>query len=340
MYNNFNTIIKRIVKNLISLLSAFNKLSLLNKIFIILLILVFAYLILDKHTNLENFEDLTFNKKFENKIDNKVFDDFYAKYYDNIHLNKEKNKYQIDSITKFVKKHDKTKLLDIGCGTGYHVNLLTKLKYDITGLDQSEAMIAKAKQKYPDSEFIKGDILINNAFDYNSYTDIICLNMTIYFIQNKDLFFENCYGLLASGGKLFVHLVNREKFKPYVMPDDDTVLYNPEKYKKDITQTIVKFDNDNEYISEYELIKNKEQKNDNENENDSGTTDSSIPYSVYKEKFENFNTHNVRKNEINMYMPPVQTIIDIAKRKGFKQFGKINLAPVNHNHEYIYIFIK
>lgn len=45
------------------------------------------------------------------------------------------------------------KFLDVGCGTGYHVSLLDKMKYDVVGIDKSKTMIAAAKSKYPDCNF-------------------------------------------------------------------------------------------------------------------------------------------------------------------------------------------
>ena len=39
------------------------------------------------------------------------------------------------------------KLLDIGSGTGKHVNLFTKKNIDAIGLDKSEAMIQYSKNK-------------------------------------------------------------------------------------------------------------------------------------------------------------------------------------------------
>ena len=58
---------------------------------------------------------------------------FYSKYYDNIHENKERDVAQLKIILNYAKNKKFVKFLDIGCGTGYHVSLLEKMKYDCMG---------------------------------------------------------------------------------------------------------------------------------------------------------------------------------------------------------------
>jgi ubiquinone/menaquinone biosynthesis C-methylase UbiE len=46
--------------------------------------------------------------------------------------------------------------LDVGCGTGF---LTRRLRGDVVGLDQSEAMLAIARERVPDARFVQGDAL-------------------------------------------------------------------------------------------------------------------------------------------------------------------------------------
>ena len=46
--------------------------------------------------------------------------------------------------------------LDIACGTGY---LTRHLSGDVVGLDQSASMLAEARRRIPDGEFVQGDAL-------------------------------------------------------------------------------------------------------------------------------------------------------------------------------------
>ena len=74
---------------------------------------------------------------------------------------------------------------------------------------------------------------------------------------------------------------------------------------------IVKIDGDNEFYTKYELL-NKKDNLDKEN-----NVNQELPYSMYREKFENFRTNYVRKNEINLFMSPIDEILKLAENKGF-----------------------
>jgi SAM-dependent methyltransferase len=315
----------------------FAKLPLLHKLFIILLIIIAVHLVNYKQATYENYDDMTSGKRFESKIDSEVFDLFYSKYYDDIHENKDRDVAQLKIILNYAKNKKFVKFLDVGCGTGYHVSLLDKMKYDVVGIDKSKTMIAAAKSKYHDCNFNVGDILNNNLYDYSSFTHIICLNKTIYYIKDKDTFFDNCSLLLTSDGLLIIHLVDRDKFKPFIIyKNDKTVLYNPEKYNNAITRNLIKINSNLEYVCEYEKNEDYETSETNELKK----LDLNNPYSYYKETFQNVETNNVRKNIINLYMPTIEEIVAIAKVKGFIVKDKQSLASIDHNNEFLFIFKK
>ena len=342
MLNNIG--MESLCNNLKKPIKSFNKLTSLQKIVFVFLILVFAFIIINnfgtnknyynyyenyKNNNKNNFQDtiLDQNNYFEVKRDDELYDDFYSRYYDSIHLNKKKNNFEIGKIIDLEKKTNNTKILDVGCGTGYHVNQLTNKSYDIVGLDQSKDMIVKAQDKYPKCEFVEGNILNNNIFDYGSFSHVMCLGRTLYLIKNKAQFFENCHSLLADRGLLIVDLAERNSFKPFVSSGEKNVLYDPEKYGKPPMQLIVKFNKDLEFISDFEKNKNFEK-------------DSELPYATFKEKFKNFNTNSVRKNELDMYILEASEIVNIAKSKGFELYKKISMSPVNYGNENLYVFRK
>jgi SAM-dependent methyltransferase len=315
----------------------FAKLPLLHKLFIILLIIIAVHLVNYKQATYENYDDMTSGKRFESKIDSEVFDLFYSKYYDDIHENKDRDVAQLKIILNYAKNKKFVKFLDVGCGTGYHVSLLDKMKYDVVGIDKSKTMIATAKSKYHDCNFNVGDILNNNLYDYSSFTHIICLNKTIYYIKDKDTFFDNCSLLLTSDGLLIIHLVDRDKFKPFIIyKNDKTVLYNPEKYNNAITRNLIKINSSLEYVCEYE--KNEDYETSETSE--LAKLDLNNPYSYYKETFQNVETNNVRKNVINLYMPTIDEIVAIAKVKGFIVKDKQSLASIDHNNEFLFILKK
>ena len=330
-------------------------LSLLHKLFLFFLILLFILLLNNHRSNTiyENYEDMTSGNKFESKYDDAIYDAFYVKYYDLVHSNKECNIEQLKIIINYAKNNKFVKLLDIGCGTGYHVHMLDKMKYDVIGLDKSAAMIERAKLQYTNCEFINGDFLQNNLFEYNSFTHLICLNKTFYCFKDKELFFENSNLLLNADGLIIIHIVNRDNFKPFIISqNDESVLYNSEN---DITNkkpqiSVIKINNTLEYISEYKVLDNKNAtntstntstKNDEENiVNNAINTIEKPPYSCYNEKFTNLQTNAVRKQVINLYIPSVDEIIAIAKAKGFSVKDKKPLKTCGTNTEFLLILKK
>ena len=292
-----------------------------------------TYLVNNKSIHQENYEDMTIGKRFESKIDDTIYDLFYLKYYDKIYENKERDVEQLKIIVSYAKNKKFVKFLDIGCGTGYHVNLLNKMDYDVIGIDKSKHMIEEAKSKYIECKFYVGDILKNNLFEYNSFTHLLCLNKTIYYIKDKAVFFDNCSLLLTADGLLILHLIDREKFKPFIISKNDkNVVYNPEKHNTAITRNFIKIHSNLQYVCDYEVVEKTEET--------AHINDFNEPYSFYKETFENIETHNIRRNIINLYMPTIEEILNIAKSKGFIIKDKKALDFIDHDNEYLFILKK
>ena len=88
--------------------------------------------------------------------------------------------YVTPSLNKILPPPSKSiKILDLGCGNGSFTHYLFQQGFETTGLDPSESGIALAKQKFPDIEFIQGDIYdlpfdrLENQFDYIVSIDVI-----------------------------------------------------------------------------------------------------------------------------------------------------------------------
>ncbi len=68
------------------------------------------------------------------------------------------------------------KILEIGCGTGNLLNLLSNHDFELYGSDYSKDYLIKAKQKNPDIEFFQGDLTDTNMWSKHqqAYDSIIC----------------------------------------------------------------------------------------------------------------------------------------------------------------------
>ncbi len=80
----------------------------------------------------------------------------YSEYYDLIYNDKNYSK-EVNYVHETIQKFNpgaKT-ILDIGCGTGIHANLLASLGYKVHGIDFSESMIEIANDKLVNSDYKK-----------------------------------------------------------------------------------------------------------------------------------------------------------------------------------------
>lgn len=295
---------------------------------LLLVIVIFFKTMNETSANLNNQEGFN-NYMFGNNIENKpflfkqgnaVYDDFYADIYDYLVFNKVKNDFEIGTIMNDTQLTEKSIILDIGCGTGHHVSELSSRTSNVTGVDISPYMIQKAKQNYPvlKNNFVTGDALNSHLFRDNSFTHILCLYFTIYYMENKMKFFYNCMDWLMPGGFLIVHLVDKYKFDPILPPGNPLYVVSPQKYAKErITSTKITF-NDFVYNSNFKLDKD---------------------IAIFEEKFK-FNDGKVRKQEQTLYMEDLPTITNMAQDAGFLIQGKINMVNCAYENQYLYIFVK
>ena len=98
---------------------------------------------------MKDYEDLS-RKHFNKQA--KVYDETDTTYYS------KEGKISCKDIASYLKNNEFKNLLDVGCGTGYLIEILSKEKEaDYHGLDLSEEMIKVAKSKdIPNSTFIRG----------------------------------------------------------------------------------------------------------------------------------------------------------------------------------------
>lgn len=284
---------------------------------ILLLILIAAF----KPFNTDKFEGFEQNDKFLFKSGQDIYDEFYADIYDYLVFNNIKDEYEVGEIMNKTSASSQSKILDIGCGTGHHVAELSGRSIDIIGIDISSSMIKKAKENYPDYKFEVKDATNSQIFPGDTFTHILCMYFTIYYIQNKAQFFENCYNWLMPGGYFIVHLVDRKNFDPILPPGNPLLYVSPQKYAKErITSTKVKF-TDFAYNANFELD---EQNN----------------IAKFTEKFKNDKDGKVRKQEHIMYMPDLNEIVDEVQGAGFILEGKVDLLHCQYEYQYLYIFTK
>jgi SAM-dependent methyltransferase len=73
----------------------------------------------------------------------------YAQYYDLLYAEKDYVK-EVDYVRGFIRQYapDASNVLELGCGTGVHASLFAEYGYAVTGIDLSEQMLAKARERH------------------------------------------------------------------------------------------------------------------------------------------------------------------------------------------------
>lgn len=305
------------------LINRLKKISCLEIIFFtlfIVLILVFLF-----KPEREGFVEE--KKEFIKKTGGDVFDEFYVDIYDSLVHDEKKNNYEIDRIFNSYKNPI---VLDVGSGTGHHVNLINNIENSqVIGIDNSPAMIKMAKQNYPDLDFRLANVLDTMQFPPNSFTHISCLYFTIYYIKNKQQFFENCYRWLKPNGVLVIHLVNMYKFDPIISVANPFVLVSPQSYTdKRITESRVKFDK-LDYKADFQI--------DESINTDTGNL--SEPNAIFKEVFK-FNNKKSRINEHDLYMSSQKSILSMARDVGFILQSQEEMDGIQYENNYLYTLVK
>lgn len=95
--------------------------------------------------------------------------------------------------------------LEIGCGTGKNTVWLAEKAIQITSVDLSEEMLAKAKAKITTDRvhFIKADITSKWTFSNHLY-DLVSFSLVLEHIENLDHIFKETAQSLQQGGHVYI----------------------------------------------------------------------------------------------------------------------------------------
>jgi SAM-dependent methyltransferase len=256
----------------------------------------------------------------------KLYDGFYAGVYDQlVQGQKERIPYEVEIIDSYLERLIPEKntwnILDVGCGTADHLAEIMKLGCgSATGLDRSQAMINKARAKYPsvNINWKIGDAITTDLFAPEQFSCVCFFYFTLYYFPNRRDVFRNCYQWMRPGSVLVLHVVNRDKFDPILDSASPFPAFSLQKYSKSrVTKSGVTFEKF-EYNADFDL--------DKEN-------------ASFTEEFK-FKDGTVRKQRHELYMPTMEQIVKDAEASGFRHRDYVDLKTIGYEYQYLVFLVK
>ncbi len=104
--------------------------------------------------------------------------------------------------------------LEIGCGTGKNTSWFMQQAIEITSVDFSEAMLAKAKDKINSNKvsFIQADVNEDWPFK-QKYYDLVSFSLVLEHIENLETILQKTASVIKSNG--YVYIGELHPFKQY-----------------------------------------------------------------------------------------------------------------------------
>jgi SAM-dependent methyltransferase len=136
--------------------------------------------------------------------------DQFSQIYD---LSRGANPKTVNDLVKFTCIDQKSFLLDMGCGTGNYTNALKDYVKHIIGLDLSSGMIKKAKDKFPNLEYINSNVL-SVPFRSEIFNGLYLIQV-IHHISNKVALLKEAYRILQKNGYIAIHTCSHDQINTY-----------------------------------------------------------------------------------------------------------------------------
>ncbi|MEM9758438.1 MAG: trans-aconitate 2-methyltransferase [Pseudomonadota bacterium] len=105
-------------------------------------------------------------------------------------------------------------IADLGCGSGLSTELLQERwpRAEITAVDRSPAMLARARERVPRARVVEGDIGETDRWSRGSHEDLLFANASLHWLPAHDPLLIRLLAQLRPGGVLAVQMpVNLEE---------------------------------------------------------------------------------------------------------------------------------
>ncbi|MCK5038595.1 MAG: methyltransferase domain-containing protein [Thermoplasmata archaeon] len=148
-------------------------------------------------------------------------------------ISEERLKTWLDLISENVNHKEKIEFLDLGCGTGrFSIPIAKRLGYSVTGADNSEEMLVKARKKDEASQ-VKWDIQDATSLSYpDASFDAVFMSHLLHHVDDPSDIVNECYRVLRPGGTILNRYGSMEDIR-----DDPEHRFFPGTIEFDETRT-------------------------------------------------------------------------------------------------------
>jgi ubiquinone/menaquinone biosynthesis C-methylase UbiE len=253
-----------------------------------------------------------------------IYDDFYASVYSKLFetpglISFQKASIRENALAEWPKKD--IKLLDVCCGVAPLAEWLCKEGVDVVGVDQSEAMLKKARETCKSARFYKADVTRVETFTPKSFSHALMLYFSIYQFQNPKMVLDNIYSWLKPGGIFVIHLVDPAKFDPILPAASPFLAFSVQKYS---TERVI----DSDIFFDAFKYKSRFLKDPDEDK------------ARFEEVFELKNPHKYIENVHELHMPSVPDMLDILRSSGFSKHEIVDMTSVGYEYQYLVFLSK
>jgi len=131
----------------------------------------------------------------------------------------------IDSCVRLLGLKRGARVTDLGCGSGVFSDLLQRAGFACVGLDISPKLIAIGRRKYPDVEFLEGDVE-HLPFPDASFDGVVLSGLVHHFPDPTQCAAE-VFRVLRPGGRFVAFDPNRKNPFVWLYRDRSSPFYSP-----------------------------------------------------------------------------------------------------------------
>ena len=248
-----------------------------------------------------------------------IYDDFYAGVYTTLFETPALISFQKASIREYALAEwpkDEIKLLDVCCGVAPLAEWLCKEGVDFVGVDQSEAMLKKAREKCKSARFYKADVTRVETFSPKSFSHAMMLYFSIYQFKNIKMVLDNIYSWLKPGGIFVIHLVDPAKFDPILPAASPFLAFSVQKYSVERVIDSDLFFDKFKYKSRF-------------------LKDPDDDKARFEEVFEFKDPHKYIENVHDLHMPSIPDMLDLLRSSGFSRQEMVDMTSVGYEYQYL-----